>query len=88
MHGNMVLVLKIFSKLEKSRKIIKTNKRNISGQDCLGTMWWSLFLIHANFRIPLHKIENARVQKLSNRDYILFLNTFKSLETDTLCTKI
>ena len=28
MHGNMVLVLKIVSKLEKSRKIIKTNKKS------------------------------------------------------------
>ena len=83
MHGNMVLVLTIFSKLEKSRKKMVP----ISDQDCLGTMWWSPFLMHANFRIPLHKIENARVQKLSNRDYILFLNTFKLLETDTLCTK-
>ena len=86
MHGNMILVLK---NVFQVRKIIKTNKKvPISVQDCLGTMWWSLFLIHATFRIPLHKIENARVQKLSNRDYILFLNTFKSLETDTLCTKI
>ena len=87
MHGNMVLVLTIFSKSEKSRE---KKKVPISDQDCLGTAGWVSIpnTVHANFRILLRKIENARVQKLSNRDYILFLNTFKPLETDTLCTEI
>ena len=83
MHGNMVLVLTIFSKLENLEK----KWYPYPTKTALGPWGGSLFLIHANFRILLHKIENARVQKLSNRDYILFLNTLKPLETDTLCTK-
>ena len=37
MHGNMVLVLTIFSKSEKSRE---KKKVPISDQDCLGTVGW------------------------------------------------